>query len=139
MRWMFILPAVILFGCAATPGQLARETQRQASDTEKLAVALKGLSPGKPQDCIDLRDANDTTRIGDTILYRLGSKRLYRTDTSGGCFGLARGDILVTKSYGGRLCRGDIASTVDPGSRVESGSCVIGAFTPYVAATTPAR
>ena len=54
-----------------------------------------------------------------------------RTDTNGGCFGLRRGDAIVTRTYTGQLCRGDILQTVDLVSRIPSGSCTFGAFTHY--------
>jgi hypothetical protein len=70
----------------------------------------------------------------DTILFRSGSRRVYRNDLVGSCNGLGRGGYaLVTRSFGGsgQLCRGDIAHTVDTASGMFGGSCVIGEFVPY--------
>jgi len=122
---------VLLAGCAATPQEQSRMATEHAREEAKIAVALKGLQPGKPRDCIEPRDATSTEVHGDTILYRTGRQLIYRTDTGGGCFGLSRDDIIVTVSTTGQLCRGDIVRTIDRSSRMPSGSCSFGDFTPY--------
>lgn len=131
MRWMLILPAFLIFGCADTTASVASRAAKQVSDEQKLATLLKGLTPGETSDCISLSRARQTDRVGNTILYRENQKLVYRTDTDGGCFGLDRGDVIVTHTYSDNLCRGDIASTVDPVSHFHSGSCAIGSFTAY--------
>ncbi len=133
MRWLLILPAFLVFGAAPTSAGLATHEQQRIADEQELAKALNGLTPSKPQTCINLRDARDTQRVGDTILYKVGRKLIYRTDTNGGCFGLDRGDIIVTRTFNGELCRGDIISTVDPVSRTHTGSCTFGDFIAYKA------
>lgn len=87
--------------------------------------------PGKPQSCIDPFRFSNSTRVGDTILYKSSGREIYRNDTSGGCGGLRRGDTIVTRSFSGQLCRGDIIRTVDLPSRIPTGSCVFGDFVPY--------
>jgi len=132
MRWMLILPALIFVGSAGTSAGPSKLSQRQAADQQKLEALLQGFSPTETNDCVSERMLNGgSDRVGDTILYRVSRKLVYRNDTSGGCFGLAQGDILVTRSYSGMLCRGDIASTVDPTSRTPTGSCALGSFTTY--------
>jgi hypothetical protein len=134
MRWLLVLPALALIGGIGSTSANSREDNEQARQDAKLAKLLVGLTPGKPQDCINLRDAQSTDRVGDKIIYKVSRKRAYVTDTGGGCFGLERGDIIVTHTYSGQLCRGDIAQTVEPVSNFHSGSCAIGSFTPYIAA-----
>lgn len=132
MRWMLILPALIFVGSAGASTGPSKLSQQQAADQQKLAALLEGFSPVETNNCVSERTLNGgSDRVGDTILYRVSPKLIYRNDTSGGCFGLAQGDILVTRSYGGNLCRGDIASTVDPASRISTGSCALGSFTTY--------
>lgn len=128
-----ILPALLLIGGSAAlsaddRGYRAREA---AQDRVELDKQLAGLVPGKPQSCIEPYRLNDTSRVGDTILYKASRREIYRNDTSGGCFGLRRGDAIVTKSYTGQLCRGDIVQTVDLISHFPSGSCSFGEFVPY--------
>jgi len=129
----FVVPAalLILTACAPTMADRERMAQDQAHAEAQIDKALAGLTPGKPQDCIDPRLSPGTETHGDTILYKVSRNLIYRNDTSGGCFGLSRDDIIVTKSYTGQLCRGDIVRTVDRNSRMPSGSCAFGAFVPY--------
>jgi hypothetical protein len=128
-----ILTLVLLAGCAPTMADRERMAQDQAHEQAKLDAALAGLTPGQPRDCVnpsDLQNANTET-FGSTILYKVSRNLIYRNDTSAGCFGLTHDDIIVTKSYSGQMCRGDIVRTIDRGSRMPSGSCVFGSFVQY--------
>lgn len=132
MRPMLLLPVLLVAGgLMIAADKPDRRAQEKAENDAKIAVALKGLTKAETTDCIPLRETYSTDRIGDTILYKTGRKLIYRNDTTGGCYGLDRGDIIVTKSYTGQLCRGDIARTVDPTSHMPSGSCALGSFTAY--------
>ncbi len=131
--YRFILPTLLLLGGASalsadTKGYEARQA---AQDKVALDKQLAGLVAGKPQTCIDQFRYRDSTRVGDTILYRSGRNDIMRTDTGGGCFGLRRGDAIVTRTFGSQFCRGDIVRTVDLTSRTSSGSCTFGDFVPY--------
>ena len=134
MRAVFVaIPSALLFlaACAPTMADRERMAQDEARNEAQIDKALAGLTPGKAQDCIDPRLAQSTETYGNTILYKNGRNLIYRNDTSGGCFGLSRDDIIVTKSYTGQLCHGDIVRTVDRGSHMQSGSCTFGSFVPY--------
>lgn len=130
----YLLPALLLIGGTAalsadTRGYAAR---RDAAERAKLDKALEGLVPGRPQDClVQDRSGYETLRFGDTILYKKSRNEIYRTDTGGGCFGLRRGDAIVTRTYTNQLCRGDIVQTVDLPASMPSGSCSFGDFIPY--------
>lgn len=141
--YRFILPALLLVGGASAlsaddrpakdrsakdGGYAARAAARDRAELDR---QLAGLVPGKPQRCIDSRRYQDSTRIGDKILYRAGHGNVVVTDTGGGCFGLRRGDAIVTRSFSGQWCRGDIVETVDLSSHTHSGSCAFGDFVPY--------
>ncbi|MEG3176318.1 hypothetical protein U1872_08765 [Sphingomonas sp. RB3P16] len=133
MMFRFILPAMLLLGGTAalsadSKGYAARQA---ANDRVELDKQLAGLVPGKPQSCIDPIRYRDTTRVGDKILYKNGRNDVMVNDTGGGCFGLRRGDAIVTKTFGSQLCRGDIVTTVDLPMRIPSGSCSFGDFVPY--------
>lgn len=133
----FALPAlplaIALAGCAATPAQIAQEERETAQTQARLDKRLAGYEPGKPMDCIRPYNANIDI-YGDTIVYRDSGRRLYKTVTSGGCFGLKRDDIVVTKSWNGQLCRGDLVRTVDRTNGFPSGACSFGEFVPYTKA-----
>jgi hypothetical protein len=129
------LPALALAVAACTPtaAEQARIDDRAAVAQTNLGTALAGLVPGKPTTCLPLTRTTQyqTESFGPTILYRYSRGLVYRSDTSGGCEGIARGDILVTRQPTGRLCSGDIATTIDRVSRFQTGSCSFGTFTPY--------
>lgn len=130
MRSVLVLSLGLVAGAA-----LAADTpSRAADDQARLAKELHGLSPKRTDTCLwDDRSQRQTIGIGPVILYRVGRATVYRNDTSGGCEGIARGDILVTRSFTGRTCRGDIARTIDPTSGFPTGSCTLGPFTTYSA------
>ena len=97
-------------GCVSTPKTDA-QLKAQAREAAKLDEALAGFTPGKPVDCVDNRDLRSPESYGDnTILFRTGNKLIYRTDTSGSCSGIGRGEALITRQWGSRLCKGDIAA-----------------------------
>lgn len=132
--YRYVLPALLLIGGTAALSADTRgyEARRAATEQAGLDKALAGLVPGRPQNCLyQDRTGFETLRFGDTILYKKSRNEVYRVDTGGGCFGLRRGDAIVTKSFSGQLCRGDIVRTVDLTSRFESGSCSFGDFVPY--------
>ncbi|MET4666673.1 hypothetical protein [Sphingomonas sp. PvP056] len=128
------LPVLLLsVGSAALSADTRTTSQERqaAKDKAELDKRLAGLVPGKPEQCMQQTRYRDSTRVGDTILYSATRNDVYRTDTNGGCFGLRRGDAIITRSYTGQLCRGDILQTVDLVSQIPSGSCTFGAFTRY--------
>lgn len=128
----FILPlsiaALALSGCALTPAETARAADERATAQTALSKDLAGLSPTETRDCLDPYQSSSLKAYGSKLVYRVSSKLAYVNETGGGCEGVERGDILVTKSISGRLCRGDIATTVQTGSRTLTGSCSLGSF-----------
>lgn len=129
----YAVPALLLVAGGATlaAGQHDWRAREAARNEATLDKALAGLRPGQPVSCIPAARHYDTIRAGDTLLYRESGRRIYRTDTGGGCFGLSRGDAIVTKSYTSEFCRGDIVHTVDLTTHTPSGSCSFGDFIPY--------
>lgn len=128
-----ILLCLATTACASTAADVARRDARAAEEQAEVAKALAGLTPGEPTTClsaIERRTARAETH-GTTILYRVGSDRVYRNDMNGNCDQLSRDPIMVTQTPSGALCRGDIAQLVDRGSRVSIGACAYGPFVPY--------
>ena len=133
-----ILPLIAAAGlaaCTQTPAETARAADREAAVQAKLEHRLAGLVPGKSQACIDQFQTRDAqvSSYGNTILYTLGRGTAYRSDTTGGCSDLGGNghNILITKTYSSQLCQGDIATTVDNSSHIQSGSCSFGPFVRY--------
>lgn len=130
----YLLPtALLMTGGAALSADRGPDalTPRQQARYDRL---LQNLTPDREQDCINPRRITQTDRFGTRIIYSVSSRERYVTDTGGGCFGLDRGDAIVTRSFSGQYCRGDIISTVDLPARIQSGSCSFGSFVPYHAA-----
>ncbi|MBN8813903.1 MAG: hypothetical protein J0J06_00485 [Sphingomonas sp.] len=127
------LTALALTGCAMSPAETARAQARAEADRAALGKQLAGLSPAEKTDCLDnYRTAPASlSAYGPALVYRVSDRLIYVNDTGGGCEAVERGDILITRSNAGRLCRGDIGRTVTPGSTVPSGSCALGSFTAY--------
>lgn len=119
-----------LAGCAQTPADRARVQAREAGQQEELQKELAGLTPGKPTSCINQYPTRQVKAYGPTILYKVSNSLIYRTDTAGGCEQVGR-DVLVTQSFTGQLCRGDIARTIESAGGFQTGSCSIGDFVPY--------
>jgi hypothetical protein len=132
MRPLLILPALALVS-ACTGGPPSQATLKyNASETARLEKELVGLTPGKPQSCIPLRDAHGPESFGNgTLIFRVSKKLVYRNDTRGACHQIGNGRALVTRTYSGDLCRGDIGSAADLTAGFEIGSCVMSDFVPY--------
>lgn len=132
MRTLLILATLAAAtGCTQTPAETAAAAQAGVATQAALDKELAGLVPGKPQTCVDQFRSQQLKGFGATVVYKVSGSLKYRSDTAGGCERIARGDILVTRSYTGRLCRGDIGQTIDPVSRFPTGSCSFSDFVPY--------
>ena len=123
--------AIALSSCTMTPAETARAADARAATQAELGKELAGLTPTETRDCMDNYQSSSLKAYGGTLVYSVSKSLKYVNDTGGGCEAVERGDILVTTSPSGRLCRGDIARTVMPGSRTPSGSCALSSFTTY--------
>lgn len=127
------LAALALTGCAMSPADTARAQAAAEADRVALGKKLAGLSPAEKVDCLDNFRTNPASLSanGAALVYRVSDRLTYVNETGGGCEAVERGDILVTRSTSGQLCRGDIGRTVSPGTSFQSGSCALGSFTAY--------
>lgn len=121
-------PAILLLaGLTAADAAQHRPDPAMA----KIEKQLRGLKAGEPLRCLRRDQANQIMTADDVILYIAGRGRVWRNDVVGHCNGLARGDIVVTRSITGQLCDGDIVQTRAPTGGMITGSCSLGKFTPY--------
>jgi hypothetical protein len=120
---------VILLLAAFTGADAAQHRPDPAM--AKVEKQLRGLSPGAPLRCLRRDQTNQILTAEDVILYVAGKSRVWRNDVVGHCNGLARGDIVVTRSISSQLCEGDIVQTRSPTGGMFTGSCSLGKFTPY--------
>ncbi|HVI99745.1 MAG TPA: hypothetical protein VM657_11850 [Sphingomonas sp.] len=130
MSRLSLIALALLGGCASAQNQAAEADRRAKAETE-IADTLKGLTAGEPVTCIDQTRVHNVHKFAGAIIYEYSPREKYRNNVSDGCFGLSRGDIIVTRTPTSQLCRGDIIKTVSPGSRMPSGSCGLGDFIPY--------
>ena len=128
-----LLATGVLAGCTPSAAEQGQIDRQAAVTATKLDTALAGLAPGAPTSCLPLTGTPQyqTEGYGSVILYKFSRGLVYRNDTTGGCDRIARGDVLVTRQFGTQICSGDIVTTVDPVSRMMTGSCALGQFTPY--------
>ena len=132
---MRAITALIMTGalgsCTMAPPQPFRSPGKQAELQELLAgkVAQAPISCLPPLSDRDMRVIDDST-----IVYRDGGARAYLVHMQGACNGITNGTaVLVTHEHGSPSpCRGDIATTVDVGSRMMAGSCAIDSIQPFV-------
>jgi hypothetical protein len=131
MRYWAMIGLLALAACAPTEAERRRSDDAAARSQSKLERELRGLVAAGSANCLPSIRQRQARAYGATIVYEVSKNLKYRSDTTGGCEGMERGDILITQSPTGNLCRGDIATTVDPASRFQTGSCSFGDFVPY--------
>jgi hypothetical protein len=131
MRNLTLCLAALLM--AAAPAA-ARQSMQERGEAE-LASQLKGLVPGKPQDCVSMSRIDGSTIIdGTAIVYRsLGVTYVNRPS---GAEMLREDDIPVQYVWGSQLCRLDRLKLLDRSTRMERGFASLGEFVPY---TKPKR
>jgi hypothetical protein len=121
----FALAAALLTsGAVAQHHPVDREQQR-------FEATLAGLQPGTPQNCVERYRVTEIQPYSNTILFRAGRNRLWRSDIVGRCAGLGEGDVPVIAGTGGRFCAGDHVSTRATTGGYVTGSCTLGVLTPY--------
>ena len=126
MRLNSLILAATAASLVAAPVLAARQAPQ-----EQLDKLLVGLTADKPVDCISQWRTNESQTIpGIGIVYKVGTTQ-YLNRFSDGCPQLDGDNILVTRTYGTQLCRGDIARVIMRGPDIETGSCIFGDFTPY--------
>ena len=129
---VFALTASIaLAGCAYGDADTAPAPIRD-KEAKILAKELKGKVAGEPRNCINSRGVDAIRISDDTLLYRESGRLVYQNKLRGPCPGLTRGDdIMVTESFSGQLCSGDLIRLVDRTSGIQGPVCSLGEFTPY--------
>ncbi|ADG09409.1 hypothetical protein [Caulobacter segnis] len=121
------LAAVVVL--AAASGAVA--APKEAPEV-KLARLLDGRVAGEPVNCINASNTDSIEIIdGVAIVYRMKNGVAYVNRPSIGADSLRRDQVLVTKMNGSQLCRMDMVTLVDQGSRFQSGAISLGTFTPY--------
>lgn len=122
-----VIALALLAGCAT----VAQSAQADGPDP-KLTAALAGREAGKPVSCVSLSRAESSSTYRDAIVYRDGGT-LY-VNRVGACPGLRSDPILVTRNFGGQICRGEPIELADRNTGTFRGTCVLQDFEPYTRA-----
>ena len=118
-----MLAAALLGGCAG----------RGNGGASELATALAGRTAGAPQRCIGLTSGSPQI-VGEALVYAQG-RRLWVSETVGGCPSLRGDPIPIIEVHGGQLCANDRLRTVQRGGiGIPGPYCRVGPFVPYTTA-----
>lgn len=110
----------------------AKPDELSSKQKTELDTVIRGRTAGPKMACVQQRDLGSNRSIGEgMILFEGKGRTLYINRPPAGCSELTFNKALVTKTYGDRLCRGDIVKVVDIQSGIDFGSCSLGDFTPY--------
>jgi hypothetical protein len=128
LKLLVIASSFALAGCATQPPAPTRTAEAQA----ELNKLVAGKTAGAPLTCLQHYRANDMVRIDEsTVAFKQG-RQVYVNHLIGACSNLDSSFyVLVTRSSGTGLCRGDIAHVQDVSTGAIVGSCAIGDFIPY--------
>lgn len=123
---MALATPLLLLAAAPAPAQSPAD-----KGEVELAKLLDGRTAGKPVDCISLPQARSTRVIRDTaIVYEVGNI-LYVNRPTGGASLLDDNSVLVTRTFGDRLCSIDTVTLVDRSAMFPRGVIGLGEFVPY--------
>lgn len=127
------LPAALILAAALAGCAADQPPAVSADDEARLAAELQGHRQDGPAiACVSQRDLTGNRSIGEgVILFSGPGGRLWVNRPPAGCPSLEPGRALVTRTPATRLCRGDIASVVEPSTGLGFGGCGLGDFTPY--------
>ncbi|MBB5710460.1 hypothetical protein [Sphingomonas xinjiangensis] len=118
---------------AAVIAAPAMAVGRDSPDVQ-MQKLLANRTAGKPVSCISLTRARSSEIIpGRAIVYRVGGT-LYVNQPRSGAESLDDDSILVTRTIGTQLCRGEAVNLVDRGSRFQRGFVLLDDFVPYTKA-----
>src|SRR3954468_6389673 len=130
MRNIVILACAGLSVAACTMNE-PTEADRTAREAA-LSTALRDYEPaGPPVTCVQMRQLAGNKSAGDAIIFEGTTRdRLWVNRPAEGAPDLP-GRTLGTHPTSDQLCRGHIATVLDPVSRVTYGGCGLGDFQPY--------
>ena len=133
MKQIVAIAALGLLGGSAALAYGGGGGHHARMDTDaKLDKALSGYEQSGPaQSCVNHRDLGGNKSVGDAILFHGTTGRIYVNRPPGGCPNMNFGRSLETRTSSSQLCRGDIATVVDPVSGFSYGGCGLGEFVPY--------
>jgi hypothetical protein len=125
---------LLLLSCAMLAGACAmNDPVDDGPEAEtRLAAELKGYrADGPPKSCVSLRELHGNRSVGEGVIVFDAAGRKWVNRPPAGCPSLNFGRSLLVKTSTSQLCRGDIATVIEPSWGGEFGSCALGDFEPY--------
>lgn len=106
---------------------------KRPSPEAQLERAIGDRVAGEPVSCLDTRRLTSSRIIdGTAIVYDTPGDVVYVNVPRGGSAdSLDRWDVLVSRQYSTRLCRGDVVRLFDSNSQMQTGAVFLGDFVPY--------
>ena len=132
MKTLLILSCLTFAVACTTDGEA--QADADARTESKLATELRGYQPDGPAvSCVNLRSLAGNRSAGEGAIVFSGTtrSRLYVNRPPNGCPQMQFGRSLQIRTTGSQLCRGDIATVVEPSFGGDYGSCALGDFEPY--------
>lgn len=124
LRMVALAPLLLALPAVAAPAA------EPAAGRERLDVTTLAAT-GEPRRCLSLATVGNTTPAGDSaLMVRTGANRWYRNDLRSPCPAMRRDRTIVHRNSTGMLCEMDWFRVVDPVSRMDLGTCMLGRFTP---------
>jgi hypothetical protein len=128
MKKLLLLPLAAL-SAACVPSE---PIELSAEEQTELAAELRGRTAGPTVSCVNQRDLRGNRSVGEgVILFDGPGDLIYVNRPAAGCPLLDSSRALVTRTTSTQLCRGDIATVIDPVTNFQYGACGLGDFTPY--------
>ena len=124
---VFLIPLAL---AAMLPASAA--IAQHADGEAALQKVLQGRVAGTPVSCLSLQTLGSSQNIdGTAIVYRTSGSRFYVNRSRGDASSIDSDDILLTRTVGSQLCRGDVVDLLDRYSRTPKGFVILGDFVPY--------
>jgi hypothetical protein len=126
---LFIMAAFLAAPAAARP------TAQQRGEAE-LAKLLKGYVPGKQVRCVTLSEITNQTVIDGTAIVYFGLGGKAWVNRPNGANFLNDDNVLISKPFGGQLCRLDLIHQRDRFTHMQSAAVGLNDFTLYTKVKT---
>jgi hypothetical protein len=122
--------AIALTAAAALLAAPALQAKPRLTPQQELAKLLEGRQPGKPTSCLSSTDTRQM-RVLDKTAIVFGWGNTIWVNVPRNAEDLDDDEIMVTRTFGGELCRLDIVHTMDRTSHMTTGFLNLGEFVPY--------
>ena len=129
------MKSFLAIGAALLAASCMADTPRELSADEEMSLADelgRYEQTGPAVSCVASRDLRGNRSVGEgAIIFSGPGRTIWVNRPPAGCPEIRSGLALQTRTPNTRLCRGDIATVIDPVAGTQYGGCGLGDFTPY--------